>query len=411
MASALDFVSEWGWQPPVAGEPSDEWDIIVVGAGPAGSIAAAHLARCGRRVLLLDGQKFPRDKTCGDALIPDSLKVLDRFRLLPEILDHGSQFSLATVFSPSKFEVPIPGQYVTIKRRILDALIARHAVASGAVFRHGVVDEIRTEPDGSLAILVRGCSKPFRAPVGVLATGANVELLRQAGMLVRTAPSAIAMRCYMTSSDRLDRLVVSYDRSIAPGYAWIFPLGEREYNVGCGIFYSKPGHRKINLRELFQSFMEEFPLARRLKEKMVRATPLAGAPLRCSLTGTRVLGRGALVAIGEAIGTTFPFTGEGVGKAMETAELAAKAIHEALVSGNFDLLKQFPAKLAAELRPRYRGYEIAERWISKPWVSDLIAWRAARSESLRRMISGIMNETVDPGSVFSLRGVLKALVG
>ncbi|MFB3829814.1 MAG: geranylgeranyl reductase family protein [Bryobacteraceae bacterium] len=411
MRSALDFVRDWGWQPPVSGEGVDEWDVIVVGAGPAGSIAAASLARSGYRVLLLDGQKFPRDKTCGDALIPDSLKVLERSRLLPEILKHGNQFSVASVFSPSKIEVPIPGQYVTLKRRVLDALLARRAVADGAAFRHGAVSAIVTEPDGSLSFVVNGRQRPFRARVGILATGANVTLLEQTGMLERTAPSAIAMRCYITAAERLDQLVVSYDRSIAPGYAWIFPVGEREYNVGCGIFYRRPQHRKVNLREMFQHFLEEFPLARRLRDRMLKSTPLIGAPLRCSLTGTRVAGRGALVAIGEAIGATFPFTGEGVGKAMETAELAAKAIHAAFATGNFELLRQFPARLAAELRPRYRGYEIAERWLSKPWVSDLIARRAARSESLRRLISGILNETVDPGSVFCLRGVLRALVG
>src|SRR5574340_446925 len=101
MRSTLDFVRDGGWQPPVSDEGTDEWEVIVVGAGPAGSIAAGHLARSGYRVLLLDGQKFPRDKTCGDALIPDSLKVLERTSLLPEILKHGNQFSLASVFSPS----------------------------------------------------------------------------------------------------------------------------------------------------------------------------------------------------------------------------------------------------------------------------------------------------------------------
>jgi flavin-dependent dehydrogenase len=236
-----------------------------------------------------------------------------------------------------------------------------------------------------------------------------VNLLGRLGMVNRITPSAAAVRCYLTSDVEIDRLIVSYDRSIAPGYAWIFPLGRGEYNVGCGVFFRRAKHRKINLKEMFHRFMSSFPAARELRRGLTASTPLLGAPLRCSLNGAHVVGKGKIVAIGEAIGATFPFTGEGVGKAMETAELAAKAIAACLKSGSLEELQCLPRRLAQDLLPRYRGYELAEKWLSHPWLNDLIAWRARRSKGLLDLIRGVITETVDPRCVFSVRGVLQSL--
>jgi flavin-dependent dehydrogenase len=228
-------------------------------------------------------------------------------------------------------------------------------------------------------------------------------------MLRRPEPSAMAVRCYITSPRQIERLVISYDRSITPGYAWIFPLGGGEYNIGCGVFYRKPRHHKINLRQMFNRFTSEFPLARHLMESSTGMTPLKGAPLRCNLTGTRVLGKGRIVAIGEAIGATFPLTGEGIGKAMETAELAADAVDQMLRTGSDRQLRILPWRVRTELLPRYLGYEIGERWLSYPWLNDLVASRIARSAFLQKVVSGVISETVDPRKLFSIGSLLKSL--
>ena len=396
-------------QVPLASLPRTDWDVIVVGAGPAGAMAASNLAAQGFCVLLVDRDRFPREKICGDALISDSLHALERARLLDRVRTAGHQLSRACVFSPSKIEVAIPGEYLTIKRQALDAILAQHAVDSAAVFCHGLVREMVTEADGSVALHADGLARPIRARFGVLATGAAVNLLGKLGMLYRTTPSAAAVRCYMTSSVKIDRLIVSYDRSIAPGYAWIFPLGHGEYNVGCGVFYRRPSDRKIPLKDMFERFLDNFPAARELRNGLIARTPLLGAPLRCSLRGARVVAKGRIVAIGESIGATFPFTGEGVGKAMETAEVASMAIAAALRTGSMEEFHGLPGKLAKDLLPRYRGYELAEKWLSYPWLNDLIAWRAQRSQGLVDLIRGVIAETVDPRRVFSVRGLLQSL--
>jgi len=249
----------------------------------------------------------------------------------------------------------------------------------------------------------------FRARVAVLAVGARVALLTKLGMLKRVEPSAAAVRCYLTSEKFLDRLIISYDRSIVPGYAWIFPLGNQEYNVGCGVFYRTLKDKTINLRDMFARFIADFPLARALFQEKEEVTPLVGAPLRCSLSGTQVAGHGNIVAIGESIGATFPATGEGIGKAMETAELAVEAIDHSFRSGSLKPLQRLPHMVRSELMPLYRGYQIAERWLSYPWLNDLVARRVQQSKLLQRLVSGVIAETVDPRKIFSIRGIFKSL--
>src|SRR5512140_3221549 len=161
------------WQTPVEEREAEPWDVLIVGAGPAGSMAAGHLARRGYRVLLVDRCKFPRDKTCGDALIPDALHALERASLLEEVQQAGHKLCEASVFSPSRIEVPVPGQYLTLKRKVLDCLVARWAVLQGACFSHGSVAEIEPEGNGQVAFRMEGVLKTFRARVAVLAVGAH----------------------------------------------------------------------------------------------------------------------------------------------------------------------------------------------------------------------------------------------
>jgi flavin-dependent dehydrogenase len=172
----------------------------------------------------------------------------------------------------------------------------------------------------------------------------------------------------------------------------------------------KPGRRTAtNLRSIFDRFTREFPLARALMRQAVDVTPLKGAMLRFGLRGTRARGSGPVLPIGETIGTTFPFTGEGIGKAMETAEIAADVCDEALSTGDVRALERFEARIERELRPKFRGYQLAQDWFSYPWVNDLFARRARRSRFMRDGIAGIVDETVDPHQVFSIGGLLRSL--
>jgi flavin-dependent dehydrogenase len=330
--------------------------------------------------------------------------------LYQKVLEEGHQLDAVSVFSPSRIEVQISGSYLTLRRRILDSLMVEKALESGAVLHHGSVDDVSIEQDGLIKFSISENGGAFHANVGVIATGANASLARKLGMITDQKPGALAIRCYARSTLNLDRMVVSYDRAIIPGYAWIFPMGNDEYNMGCGLMYRGDSRDHINLRKTFSLFINEFPLAKQLMNMGEIISPLRGAMLRAGLEGAQPIGKGNILAIGETIGSTFPYTGAGIGKAMETGELAAEVIHEALGSGDFARLREFPIRLDRELKPRYLGYQIAQKWLSRAWLNDLVARRTLKSQFLRDSFTGINDETVDPRTVFSLRGIIKSLL-
>ena len=382
------------------------WDIVVIGAGPAGATAAAHLASFGHTVVLLDRHQFPREKVCGDGLIPDALNSLKSLGLYETVRRRGHSVDKIVVLSPSGIRVEIPAQCITLKRRQLDSLIVDEAVARGSVFKAALVQRIRQAADGIVCVDAAGSGTPLRARIGILATGADVALLEGLYMLGRREPSGIAARCYVTSPVQINEMIVSFDRSIAPGYAWIFPLGGQEYNVGCGVFFDSGKHRKVNLRDAFNTFCLRVPIARVLLDRATAIGKLRGARLRSGLAGSSFYNGGSILSVGEAAGTTYPFTGEGIGKAMETGSLAARQVHSALQQSSFEPLSRFPSLVDEQLMPRYLGYEIAQRWISKPLLTDLIAARIRYSRALQREAAGIIDEVTDPREVFSWRTLL-----
>jgi flavin-dependent dehydrogenase len=358
---------------------------------------------------LLDKEGFPRDKPCGDGLISDALRALRALGLEATVRRLGFESDRLSIFSSSRIEFEVPGTFVTLRRRVLDTLIAQQAVQAGAVFARGAVREIGRAPDGTVACRLAEGGRVCRARLGVVATGARVDLLERLGLVSQSAASGFAMRCYVQSALELDHLIISFDRAIIPGYAWIFPLGDREFNVGCGVFHDSGAAPPVNLREIFKIFTRDFSPARELLAHGRQLTPLRGAMLRCGLEGSQPHGCGGLLNIGETIGATFPFTGEGVGKAMETGALAAATIDEALSAGDPGRLDLFAARIERELKPVYSGYRLAQKWFAHGWVNDLVARRARKSDFLRQAFAGLMTETVNPHAIFSWSGLLRSL--
>jgi len=390
-----------------------ECDVLVVGAGPAGSACAQMLARGGIDVVLVDQHVFPRDKVCGDGLIPDAYAALRRLQVLDEVMLVAQPVQHVGCIGPSGGRVDVPGTMAVLPRRLLDDILCRAAVRAGARLVAPARFEAPLEEGGAVVgarLRIDDAAHEIRARWVVLATGAVPQALIAAGMCERRTPSGIALRGYVRNDAMIGRVKamdVVWHRRLRPGYGWIFPCRDGVFNIGVGIAHShntlrdgRLGMRDVNLRDVFQAFTEVYAPARELMAGGTLQGELKGAPLRCALEGARYARPGLLVT-GEAAGSTYSFTGEGIGKAMETGLHAAEAIlsfrDDAAVRADYE------ARLVA-LKPRFDLYEKANRINAHPWLADLVIWRAKKSARLLERMKGVLNETSNPGNLVSLKG-------
>jgi geranylgeranyl reductase family protein len=385
-------------------------DVLVVGAGPAGSACAQALARAGLQVRVADQHAFPRDKVCGDGLIPDAHAALRRLGVHDEVMDHAEPARHVSCFGPRGGRVDVPGRLAVLPRRTLDDILLRAAVDAGATLLPPARFELPLEDGGRVVgarLRMGDTTQEIAARWVVLATGAAAGPLEAAGLCERRGASGVALRGYVRPADpalaaRIRTLQIVWHKALAGGYGWIFPAPGGSFNIGAGL---TGDYGAKNLRQVFDAFCRVHPDARALVDGGTWLAEPKGAPLRCSLDGAR-WSRPGLLGTGEAIGSTYAFTGEGIGKAMETGLLAA----ETIAAGGDDAAVQarYAAALQA-LKPRFDLYAKAEHVNRHPWLADLVIWRANRSAGILRRMSGVLDETQNPGRLLSWRGIGKLL--
>src|SRR5262245_4801412 len=352
-------------------------DVLVVGAGPAGSACAQLLARAGIDTVLVDAQAFPRDKVCGDGLIPDAHAALQRLGVHDEVMAHAQRVRHVGCIGPRGGRIDVPGRLAVLPRRQLDDIICRAAQRAGAQMHAPVRFEAplsEAGPHGERVVGARlragDTTRELRAHQVVLATGAVPQALIAAGLCRRRTPSAVALRGYVhnqSMSGRITELEVVWHKRLSKGYGWIFPCRDGVFNVGVGLIHShaklmdgRQTMQDVNLRQMFATFCEVYAPARELMHGGTPQGDLKGAPLRCSLDGA-TLTRPGIMVTGEAAGSTYAFSGEGIGKAMETGMLAARALIEARATvraGTPLDAAHAPYEAAiAGLKPRFDLYE------------------------------------------------------
>jgi geranylgeranyl reductase family protein len=414
-----------GLNRPPADLPS-HCDVIVVGAGPAGCAAAITLARAGLDVVLVDQQAFPRDKVCGDGLIPDAHHALRRLGLLEAVLDRAHSVKHVGVIGPRGGRVDVPGTLAVLPRRELDLLLCEAAVAAGARMFAPVRFVGGLEDDGAGTPRVVGAQlqcddelHELRAPWVLIASGAPPQALLAAGMCERRTPTGVAMRGYVKNPamvGRITALEVVWHPRMKRGYGWIFPCPDGVFNIGVGVAHShKAGHdsgqtmQHINLRTMFDEFTRVHAPARELLADGTWVGELKGAPLRCSLAGAK-LSRPGLLVTGEAAGSTYAFTGEGIGKALETGLAAADMMIEGRHRGwtETQVRTAYEACVRA-LKPRYEMYDKANIVNAHPWLVELVVWSARRSPSRLRRMTGLLEETHLPSSLLTVKSWMRML--
>ncbi|HWH83757.1 MAG TPA: geranylgeranyl reductase family protein [Burkholderiaceae bacterium] len=403
-------------------------DVLVVGAGPSGSAAALTLAQAGLDVVLADQHAFPRDKVCGDGLIPDAHHALRRLGLFDAVMAQAQASGFVGCIGPRGGRIDVPGELAVLPRKQLDEIVCRGAVAAGARMFAPARFVGTLEAAGSVVgakLQHGGALREVRARWLLLASGAVPQALMAAGMAQRQTPSGVALRGYVKNAamvGRISALEIVWHRALTPGYGWIFPCRDGVFNIGVGSADSHSRRRggrfvkrALNLNEVMSDFQRVYAPARELMRGGTLLGPMKGAPLRCTLEGAKYTRPGLLV-VGEAAGSTYSFTGEGIGKALETGLHAAEAVlagsaeawADARTRADADaaVRADYEARLRA-LKPRFDLYERANIVNTHPWLADLLIWRAQGNPRIVRRMSGVLNETSNPGNLVSAKGIAR----
>jgi menaquinone-9 beta-reductase len=314
-----------------AAVPQERFDVVVAGAGPAGSIAALVLARGGARVALADKAAFPRDKACGDLVGPRGVQLLADLGVRVRDAGQGADL-LAVGPSGRRSKLPAfpgrtyPGHGIVVPRAGFDHALREAAVAAGAVPVKARVSGVERDRAGRVAALVASDGRRLAGDVFIGADGALSPVARLTGMLDPGAALwGFAIRAYVPAEVPLPLLVLldATPWRIYPGYGWLFPGAEGRANVGIGIGLGTT-RRAAPLR----GDLDRFCALLRERGDLGPAAgigPVTGGWLRMGGTGTPPAAGNVLLA-GDAAGLINPLQGEGIGPAMVSARLAAEAV-------------------------------------------------------------------------------------
>ena len=391
-------------------------DVLVVGAGPAGGMAAVELAGQGVNVLVVDRTPFPREKVCGDGLLEDSMAILDAADIGKAVREKAHPIACIRFCAPNGSECELEGEYYTLRRSELDALVVDLACNRGARFQDGLqitAPILRGDTHvGARGVDQKGREVKIESKIVLLATGADTRLLKTFGVLESRNPNSIGIRGYFRIRDAVDEsaMIVCYDRQLLPGYGWAFPLGDGIFNVGCGIHlgyrYKRP-HSGRNLTNFYQHVKPLSNLLRRAE----KIAPIRAATMRTGFRGARACAPGLLV-LGEALGLTFPFIGEGISSALESGRVASTVAMEALDSSDFSVLRlgRYEDDLRKILDRRQQGYLAAQRLFRFQPLVNMIIEKAARNPTVRGLAREIVKGERDATEIFSMRGMAKVLL-
>ncbi len=407
-------------------------DVIIVGAGPAGSAAAYHLATAGLDVLILEKTSFPREKVCGDGLTPRAVKALTTMGVPIDendgwlrnkglrIIGGGGRIELAWPDLSS-----FPG-YGTIRSRTdFDQILARHAEKAGArllenITVTGATTDERTgrvtgvtaregapapaEGAGRAANKHNGAEKVFRARLVIAADGNSSRLSVSMGLHKRDdRPLGVAVRTYYTSPRHKDEYLEAWldlwdGKQLLPGYGWIFGMGDGTSNVGLGLLNTSDAFGHIDYRALLRRWLAAMPAEWGFSEEN-RTEPVRGAALPMGFNRTPHYTRGLLL-VGDAGGMVNPFNGEGIAYAMESGELAARSIVQAFArptaAGAERVLQGYPVVL----KENYGGYYTLGRTfvklIGNPNFMKFATRHGVKRPAVMRMTMKLLGNLTEP---------------
>ena len=378
-----------------------KFDIVIVGAGPAGSACAIKLADSGLKIALLDKATFPRDKTCGDAL---SVDVINQLEMLSPSLTadfHNMQDKIASygvkIFSPDHNHIDIPFIYKGKKshgyistRLSFDNLLFTHAKQSGnvSVFENCTVANVEVNENVATVSTNLGV---FEAAIVLGADGAHSVVSKHVGDIkVEKNHYSAGLRVYyenVASFHEENFIELHFFKDILPGYLWVFPLADNKANVGIGMLSSTVSKKKVNLKETMTNLIKTHP---HLVERFKDARPLEtikgyGLPLgskKRNLSGERFL------LLGDAAALIDPFSGEGIANAIRSGRVAAehvvKCFEQNSYSASFN--KAYDKEIYRRMWNEFKISRTLQRVVQYPRLFNFVIKKARQSKYLQQFL-------------------------
>jgi len=386
---------------------NNTYDIIIVGAGPAGSTAGLFASKQGLNVLLVDKESFPRDKICGDALSGKSVTVLRELNLLEKTQSLPGAHIQSIVFSSpdhAYFRLDltktslknVPKGFV-IRRKNFDTFLfneAKKAVTS--TLENFTVTDLIVE-DG----VVRGIKGRENRNnkelyyYGNLVFGADgyKSIVARKRNLYEHDPKhwVVALRCYYKNvTDLTDQIELHYVDQVIPGYFWIFPLENGYANVGIGMLHEYIKRRNVDLKKTLEDTIASEYFRNRFKHAEPMEKPI-GWNLPVGSKRRKSYGDGFLL-LGDAAGLIDPFTGEGIGNAMYSAKIAVQTAVKALSNKDFSqkFLSRYEDQLWDTIGDELGVSSKLQKIGRSRFLLNLVINKAAKSAEVSNLIAGML---------------------
>jgi geranylgeranyl reductase family protein len=395
-------------------------DVVVVGAGPAGTATAILLAEAGHDVVLLDRARFPRDKVCGEYLSPEGSRVLDRLGVLEAVQASGARpLRGMRIVAPDGTalvgDYPTEGRWrgyrdhaLAVPRRRFDAVLVERARALPVAVREGFrVTEVVLEGArvaGVEGIRQGGAGPPERIAARlVVAADGRASVVARRLDLVRPHPwlHRLALVTYaegVAHDPERGEIVLA-----PPAYSIVNPVGDGRVNLSLVVPAAEGVRQKADLAGYFDRAVAALPhLADRLRGGRRVAPVRALGPLAYRVAAPRHDG---VMLVGDAQGFLDPFTGEGIFAALRSAELAAEVADRALRAGDLSAARLGTARvrLADAFAAKARVSVGLQRLIVRRRLASLVARRLARHPAALGRIMGVIGDFVPAREVLSAR--------
>lgn len=368
---------------------SFSFDVVIVGAGPAGCACAICLADSGLNIAVVDKEKFPREKVCGDGLTIDVVNQLGWIseQLKKDFIEFGKKLEIngLQVFSSKgdKMEVFLKDyisdkKMYTCKRIDFDNFLFKHLkkYKNIKVFEQNQINDVSIEPD---KIVAESQKYKFESKILIAADGQNSVISRKIieKKEGRKKHSGYSLRCYYKNVTGLhpeNTLELHFLKNIPYGYFWIFKLPDNQVNVGIGLPSGIISKRKMNLKTILDNIITDHPEISPRFKNAVLIDKIEGGKIMGSAYRNKSLSDERVLLTGDSAYLANPFSGEGVGSAIRSGRIAAGHIIKAFSEQKFDAKfnKLYDREINDKILKESKAYFLVQHLFGNPGVKSFL---------------------------------------